>query len=440
MTTKIGSPPLVADSSCLMSTATRSSSSTAREQLRTRLSANDNTLNRFPWPQGTPPGTVDEAGHILNTWGAWFDDESGEGSRFACKVFTTVHFSPRTDTERAREAQAASFFSSAACGNVECDHRRTGKFVKLEMCSRCRLIGYCGVACQTVHWQEHKVLCKSLRVPKSSDTSIPVNLSLAAFHRAATALCVGASGPIALLNWIWRQNSGYAGDIPFLEESIGEKLTHPFPPIVLIELEENMQPPIAMRISQVNIYDVKDPTFEWLNTSLNFTNILVTTLRDATVVGRALRSGERVFCVVTTTARDPRRTKIMSLTHAVPMPFLAKKFREIKQVAEKELGESGAKDRSTKNLEKRYTAPHLLEATHIIARGMTTEEIDVFINGHVHEDDRKRHLESNEKTAQAFCNCQYAVSNESGSENEANCTLSYVHAIIISGIEMVVRK
>ena len=57
--------------------------------------------------------------------------------------------------------------------------------------------------------------------------------------------------------------------------------------------------------------------------------LLFTSLNDGTIVGQSLRSGERVMVIVTTPAPDPRRTKIMSLTHQVSLAQLGKKFAEL---------------------------------------------------------------------------------------------------------------
>lgn len=43
----------------------------------------------------------------------------------------------------------------------ECDACKR-VYVALPRCSRCRMVGYCNVACQRAHWAEHQKMCRRI--------------------------------------------------------------------------------------------------------------------------------------------------------------------------------------------------------------------------------------------------------------------------------------
>lgn len=142
------------------------------------------------------------------------------------------------------------------------------------------------IGLQVVHWPGHKEVWKCNAAPKlpAPTSVVTVDLSLAAFHRVATALCIGASGPIAMLSWIWRLRDGYLGT-KLTVDTPPSKGFSPFPPIILIKIVEGMEPPVNMRISQINLLDESDPSFSlgWLQTIYGcFGKHTILTILDST--------------------------------------------------------------------------------------------------------------------------------------------------------------
>jgi hypothetical protein len=376
------------------------------------------TLDLFPWPKsGGLDRSIQHDGmaSLFDYFGLFFEDERG-----GARVFTTMHtFRGETAEQRAlsREAIAASAQTSGVCYNLSCDLRRTGEFKELSLCSRCRCVGYCSVACQRAHWPEHKMLCKQhaadlKAAPTDGPEHIIVDTAAAAFSRCATAAVVGASGPIAALSWIWRASTGYAGEIPDKGR---------LPPVVLIEFPDTASPcapPIAMRISELLDPLCIDPTnfnSAWLSGMMfpRFFVGLVSSPGDA--IGAQLRSGERVFCIVTTPARDPRRTKWLTLVHCVPVSLLSRVHKRIERAAMSE------------GVASMYAVP-VLEARCIVARPVdrgSTEARNLF--GFRAPEDAL----ADAKVDRAFCNLQFAADSVSSTEP------SPVHALLMSNCELV---
>ena len=65
-------------------------------------------------------------------------------------------------------------------------------------CSRCRSVAYCGVACQTAHWPEHKALCGKQPAASAAPTSPAAPPSIAQHPLAASSLA-GLSSALAAL-------------------------------------------------------------------------------------------------------------------------------------------------------------------------------------------------------------------------------------------------
>jgi hypothetical protein len=45
-------------------------------------------------------------------------------------------------------------------GKIKCE--TCGKRDDVKRCAKCTVIGYCGAACQTSNWKEHKKICAQL--------------------------------------------------------------------------------------------------------------------------------------------------------------------------------------------------------------------------------------------------------------------------------------
>jgi hypothetical protein len=50
---------------------------------------------------------------------------------------------------------------SAASTCAACGARAGQPGVRLQMCSRCKCVRYCGPQCQRVHWRAHKAQCRN---------------------------------------------------------------------------------------------------------------------------------------------------------------------------------------------------------------------------------------------------------------------------------------
>jgi hypothetical protein len=69
-----------------------------------------------------------------------------------CQLVGDAQFQARAMAVMAEHNSAAS--TCAACG------ARAGQpGVRLQMCSRCKRVRYCGPQCQLAHWQAHKAKC-----------------------------------------------------------------------------------------------------------------------------------------------------------------------------------------------------------------------------------------------------------------------------------------
>jgi hypothetical protein len=374
------------------------------------------TRDVFPWPPGhvRKRGDTDDVAPLFDHYGLFFEEER-EG-----RTFTSLHtFLGRSNEERAcsLEAIAASAQTAGLCYNPVCPLRPSGTFKALSLCSRCRMVGYCGTACQREHWPAHKALCKraagvaggSDAVAASPGASIAVDDGAAAFSRAATAAVMGASGPIAMLSWIWRSKAGYNGDAG---------TSGRLPPVVLVELLDEdcasgWKAPTPMRISELTDPLGSNPSASAWLTEAQFPAFFVRVLVDATKGGMSdqVRSGARVWCIVTTPARNPRRTKLLTLVHAVPLPLLARKLQRIQREADGAGADS-------------MMATPVLQAKSIVARPITAAEGDALSMGVAGS-----HTEA--KAARAFCNLQYAT------DFDPSTALAPVHALLISDCELV---
>jgi hypothetical protein len=265
---------------------------------------------------------------------------------------------------------------TGACGNVACASRARGATrPQLKLCGRCHLVGYCCIDCQRAHWPEHKDYCAANALASPSSVAVAVDKAVGAFLQMATAAATNASGPIAMLAQIWRQQSGYKGGPP----SSAARGDFPMPPVVLLEIDDAARaPPAAMRISALPMFEIMfaagggHPEKRFVD-EISLGPLLLMLLDSDAPPGPELRSGARVMVVATTPARDPRRTKIMSLTHGVPLADLAQTFRAIERAAADESsGDSDDSEDSTAL--KNQTAIILLAATQIIARPLDDAE------------------------------------------------------------------
>jgi hypothetical protein len=70
-----------------------------------------------------------------------------------CQLVASEHIRAMVDEVKAERQSAAS--ACAACG------ARAGQpGVRLQMCSRCKRVSYCGPQCQRAHWRAHKAQCR----------------------------------------------------------------------------------------------------------------------------------------------------------------------------------------------------------------------------------------------------------------------------------------
>ena len=376
--------------------------------LQEKLCAAESAIrDLFPWPRESPcavrrRGDQERLAPLFDHFGLFFEEE-----RAGQRVSTALHpFAGKSAgaIDISRENVAASAMSSGVCSNRACP-ARGGEVVKaLSVCSKCRYVAYCGVSCQREDWPAHRAWCKrtTTQHADSSSTSVTIDDGSLSFARAATAAVIGASGPIAMLAWIWRSKAGYKGEIP----------TGLLPPIVLVELADSdstaWQPPIAMRVSEL-----LDPL---ICDGIPQMYVRLVMDREPGGLGAQIRSGERVMCIVTTPARDPRRIKALSLAHCVPLPLLARKFKMIERAAEG--------DDST------YGVP-VLEAHYIIARPVLGDDEALLFGARAEED-----MLSDDKVDRAFCNLQHAVG------HGPHATSARVHAVLVSDCEitMTVRR
>lgn len=292
-------------------------------------------------------GDSEDVGPVLKAHGAFFA-ESRTGP-----VFTSTHSVRATGAQKdvSREAAAAMAARTGACGNVACASRARGATrPQLKLCGRCHLVGYCCIDCQRAHWPEHKDYCAANALASPSSVAVAVDEAVGAFLQMATAAATNASGPIAMLVQIWRQQSGYKGGPP----SSAARGDFPMPPVVLLEIDDAARaPPAAMRISALPIFEIMfaagggHPEKRFVD-EISLGPLLLMLLDSDAPPGPELRSGARVMVVATTPARDPRRTKIMTLTHGVPLADLAKTFRAIERAAADESsGDSDDSEDST---------------------------------------------------------------------------------------------
>lgn len=390
------------------------------EKLLNRLKAAESaTVDAFPPLPGFQrrPGSVESMAHFFDHFGLFFEEE-----RLGSRVFTTVHaLAGKSPEESARtlETIAASAKTSGLCYNPSCPLRAEGTFKELALCSACRSAGYCGVPCQREHRPLHKAACKRIAagiaaadLPPGAG-SVELAGGAEAFSRAATAATVGASGPIAILSWIWRSKTGYGGEIP---------KAGLLPPVVLIELADSnatgWRQPIPLRISELTDPLGCEPGSAWLG-AMNFPEFFVRLVmeEDGRGYGTQVRSGERVLCVVTTPSRNPRRTKWMTLVHSVPLPVLSRKLKRIERAVDSD-GEDS------------MYAMQVLEARAIVARPVFGDEASLLFNDRRAEDD----IATDHKADLAFCNLQYAV------DFDVRTPLAPVHALLMSDCELFSRR
>lgn len=388
------------------------SSHDSMRELMSRLEAADSaTLGLFP-PLGgfvRRPGSVEKLAPLFDFFGLFFEEE-----RRDARVVTTLHtLAGKSPEEMVRNAEAiaASAKTSGLCYNPACPLRADGTFKELSLCSGCRSAGYCGVPCQREHRPAHKAACKRIAAGISLPAagSIEVAGDAIAFSRAATAATIGASGPIAILSWIWRSKTGYKGEIP----SAGR-----LPPVLLIELAESgttgWREPIAMRISEITDPLCCESKSSWLAAS-RFPEFIVRLVMDtdARGYGAQVRSGERVLCIVTTPSRDPRLTKWLTLAHCVPLPVLSKTLKRIERAAD------------SKGVDSMYGVP-VLEARAVVARPVSGAEADLLFGGDRAEED----VAADHKADRTFCNLQHAV------DFDARTPLAPVHTVLMSDSEL----
>ena len=118
---------------------------------------------------------------------------------------------------------------------------------------------------------------------------------------------------------MWRKSTGYAGTAPVTSRDTDK---YPHPPIALIELDDAArEPPMAMRISELRLFElltgqVGDAAPAAVAAERAFIDAQALVALCTYVAsgddapGADVRSGARVLCVVTTPARDPRRTRV----------------------------------------------------------------------------------------------------------------------------------
>lgn len=379
------------------------------------------TRECFPWPAGTPArvqGDTESFASAFDCFGIYFDKE-----RRGARVFTTLHtFRGKSDEEKARalEAIAASAVTSGACCNPACESRKAGEFVALSACSRCRSVYYCNASCQREDWPAHKAICKRASqgmkpevAPRVGETTISVDDAATSFSRCATAAVVGASGPIAMLAWIWRSKAGYRGELPSTRGVV--------PPVVLFELADSetgvWKSPLAMRMSELVDPLCAKGTSPWLEKT-SFPVFFVRLIMDETPggIGAQVRSGERVLCIVTTPARDPRLTKWLTLVHRVPVPILERRLKAMERAEQR-----------SEDVESMY-ALQLLEARSLIARPVFGEEADLLFGSCAPEDE-----EADRWVDRTFCNLTAAM------DFDASTPLAPVHGLLVSDMEMVFK-
>ena len=387
-----------------------------RDLMAKLTAAESATRDLFPWPPGSRGavrrrGDQDSLSSLWDFFGLFFEEE-----RRGQRVYTSLHTlvgKSAASRELSRESVAASAVTSGVCNNRACPSRNVEEVKGLSLCSRCRFVAYCGIACQRDDWPAHKAACKRSAAPPSEPAptgdAMTISAGSTAFSSAATAAVVAASGPIAMLAWIWRSKTGYKGEIP--ARGI-------LPPVVLVELAESegagWKPPVAMRVSE--LLDPLGCESIPALLELQFPRMFVMQVMDAAAgsLGAQIRSGERVMCVVTTPARDPRRTKILSLVHCVPLPLLARKLKAI------ERAEAGS------GVGEMYATP-VLEALAIVARPVFGDE-EALLFGHRAEEDRV----SDAKVDRTFCNLQAALDYAGGPP-------ARVHALLVSDCELTSR-
>jgi hypothetical protein len=351
-----------------------------RSSLSVLIAAYEKTRRFFPplHDHAENRGDSDDVGPVLRAHGAFFEKTR------AGPVFTSVHAIHKTDAQKesSREAAAAMVARTGACGNAACASRTSGvPRPQLKLCGRCHLVGYCGVDCQRAHWAAHKDFCKDNALANPSSEPVVVDEAVGAFQQIATAAVNNASGPIAMLAHIWRQRSGYAGGSA--DAAANHRGGSPLPPVVLLEIDDAARaPPAALRISALPLFDIILSDDGAAHPEKRFVDdvmlgpLLLMSLRSDATPGPELRSGARVMVVVTTPARDPRRTKIMTLTHGVPLETLAKTFRTLERAAVDESG-GDSDDSEDSTAYQQQTAVMLLAATQIIARPLDDAEAAV---------------------------------------------------------------
>jgi hypothetical protein len=341
--------------------------------------AYERTVRFFPplHNQTVRNGGMEDAGPVLHAHGAFFE-KTRTGP-----TFTSVHGIRKSDAQKdtLREAAVAMAARTGACSNVACASRVRGvPRPPLMLCGRCHLASYCGDNCQRAHWPAHKSYCRAnaLASPASA-APVVIDEAVGAFQQMATAAVGNASGPIAMLAYIWRRQSGYAGvNATSMAQWTGGC---PLPPVVLLEIDDAARaPPAAMRISALPMFDimlsadgVAHPEKRFVD-AVDLTGLLMFLLRSDSAPGPELRSGARVMVVATTPARDARRTKIMTLTHGVPLAELAATYRALERAAADKSGRY-SDDPEDGTAFQQQTAVMLLAVTQIIARPLDDAEV-----------------------------------------------------------------
>lgn len=347
------------------------------------------------------PGDSEDAGPVLKAHGAFFEKTR------AGPVYTSVHAISKTDSQKeaTREAAAAMVARTGACSNTACASRTRGvPRPQLKLCGRCHLVGYCGVDCQRAHWAGHKDFCKENALASPSSAPVVIDEAVGAFQQMATAAVTNASGPIAMLSHIWRRRSGYAGGSA--DAAASRRGDFPLPPVVLLEIDDAARaPPAALRISALPLFDIvlsadgiAHPEKRFVD-EIALAPLLTMSLRSDMPPGPELRSGARVMVVVTTPARDARRTKIVTLVHGVPLAQLARTFRALERAAADESG-GDSDDSEDSTALKQQTAVMLLAATQIIARPLDDAEAAALPM----DDGRAEDTDDRLLVAGAFCN------------------------------------
>lgn len=254
---------------------------------------------------------------------------------------TSVIQGLNTASAKATETLIDSTATFSKCMNPSCpfDEERTvslqsaGKRSELLKCRSCKMARYCSASCQKAHWKVHKPQCASwAQMPAArapSETRMSVLQDVTAFSERATQLVQAAAWPLTALAAAWRQSSH-------------------LPPVLLVEIEPHASGarfaapiPFSVTCWQMTLDDITGkpeqhgdthgrgrPVHDWLVSEGWATlfakvalddGVLVPGLRPRTAHGDAIRSGEAMFCIVTTPQRESVYTKGMMLWHSYPM-------------------------------------------------------------------------------------------------------------------------